>query len=139
MTEVSAAQLALAVVGELGGREDARSLETLGIHPRLTLHAATALANLDAWEGRLSLLRLLNQTNGDARVSVIDRLLPHTTQPAVRLALLRDALPGLDPICAREVAPDIAAACDARGVADDPKAADDLRRAARDVLRAATA
>lgn len=137
VTEVGAATLAAAIVGEIGGAEDARSLETLGRHPALTLHAATALANLDAMEGRMALLRLLHATSGEARVHVIDRLLAHARQPAVRTALLRDALPGLDGPSAREVAPDIAAACDAKGIAEDPKCAEDLRAAARQVLRAA--
>jgi hypothetical protein len=41
-------------------------------------------------------------------VLVIDRLLPHVREPAVRLALVRDAFTGLDETHAREIAPAVA-------------------------------
>lgn len=130
------AELALAVIGAVGRKEDAEMLEVAARHPSLTLHAATALSNLDHWQGRASLLRLLTATNGAERVVVIDRLLPHVREPAVRLALVRDALTGLAPEHAREVAPDIAAMLDVKSLADDPRAPAELRAGARAVLAA---
>jgi hypothetical protein len=129
-------QLALAVLGAMGKKEDADLLETAARHPAFTLHAATALSNLDHWQGRASLLRLLAQTNGAERVVVIDRLLPHVREPAVRLALVRDALTGLAPEHAREVAPDIAAMLDVKSLAEDPKTPAAIRDGARAVLAA---
>jgi len=129
-------ELALAVLGAIGRKEDAEALETVGRHPAFTLHAATALSNLDHWQGRASLLRLLVATNGAERVVVIDRLLPHIREPAVRLALVRDALTGLAPEHAREVAPDIAAMLDVKSLAEDAKAPADIRAGARAVLAA---
>jgi len=129
-------ELALAVLGAVGRKEDADALETAARHPAFTLHAATALSNLDHWQGRASLLRLLTATNGAERVLVIDRLLPHVREPAVRLALVRDALTGLAPEHAREVAPDIAAMLDVKSLADDPKTPADIRAGARAVLAA---
>lgn len=127
-------RLAAAFVGELGGRADVDALEVLAAHPALVLHGATALSNLRDREGRAALLRLLHVHRGEARLVVIDRLLPHAAEPAVRLALVRDALVGLDDALAREVAPDIARLCDAAATADDPRAADDVRAGARSVL-----
>jgi hypothetical protein len=129
-------ELALAVLGAVGRKEDADMLETAARHPAFTLHAATALSNLDHWQGRASLLRLLAATNGAERVVVIDRLLPHIREPAVRLALVRDALTGLAPEHAREVAPDIAAMLDVKSLADDPKVPAEIRAGARAVLAA---
>ena len=134
---VGALQLAAAFVGELGDEDDVAALERVAVHPRLTLHGATALSNLRPWQARLALLRLLTTTTGDARVLVIDRLLPHVGQPAVRLALVRDALRGLAPEHAHEVARDIASACRAKDLADDKGVADDVREGARAVLAAA--
>src|SRR6185503_7909124 len=94
-----------------GTKDDVAALETLARHPAFTLHAATALSNLDHWTARAALLRLLTTTHGATRVIVIDRLLPHIRQPAIRLALVRDALVGLDAASAAEVAKDIAAMC----------------------------
>jgi hypothetical protein len=132
-------ELAVAVLGAIGRKEDAEALEIVARHPAFTLHAATALSNLDHWQGRASLLRLLTQTNGAERVVVIDRLLPHLREPAVRLALVRDALTGLAPEHAREVAPDIAAMLDVRSLADNPKTPEDIRAGARAVLAACPA
>jgi hypothetical protein len=127
-------ELAAAILGSMGTKDDAADLETLARHPALTLHAVTALANLDHWQGRLALLRLLSTTNGAERVIVIDRLLPFIREPAVRLALVRDALVGLAPEHAAEVAADIAALCDVKGCVDDPKAGEDVKAGARLVL-----
>ena len=129
-------ELALAVLGAVGRKEDAEALELAARHPAFTLHAATALSNLDHWQGRASLLRLLTLTGGAERVVVIDRLLPHVREPAVRLALVRDALTGLAPEHAREVAPDIAAMLDVKSLAEDPKAPEAIRAGARAVLAA---
>jgi hypothetical protein len=129
-------ELATAVLGASGTKDDVAALETLARHPSFTLHAATALSNLDHWQGRASLLRLLAATNGAERVVVIDRLLPHIREPAVRLALVRDALTGLAPEHAREVAPDIAAMLDVKSLAEDPKAPAEIRAGARAVLAA---
>jgi hypothetical protein len=129
-------ELAAAVLGAAGRDEDAAVLETLARHPAFTLHAATALSNLAHWHGRAALLRLLTTTNGASRVLVIDRLLPHVREPAVRLALVRDALVGLAPEHAREVAPDIAAMCTVQDCIDDPEAPADLKAGARAVLAA---
>jgi hypothetical protein len=129
-------ELAAAVLGAAGKKEDAEILEALGHHPAFTLHAATALSNLAHWQGRAALLRLLTTTQGDSRVLVIDRLLPHVREPAVRLALVRDALTGLSPEHAREVAADIAALCTVQDCIDDPDAPADLKAGARAVLAA---
>lgn len=131
-------ELAAAVLGAAGTKEDAEVLETLARHPAFTLHAATALSNLAHWEGRASLLRLLRLGDGPSRVIVIDRLLPHVREAAVRLALVRDALVGLAPEHAREVATDIAALCTVKDCIDDPTAPDDLKAGARLVLEHAT-
>lgn len=132
-------RLAAAFVGELGDEDDLPALETIARHPALTLHGATALANLRSWHGRLALLRLLTTTGGEQRVLVIDRLLPHAGQAAVRLALVRDALPGLSPEHAREVARDIAEVCRCRELAGDASIAAEVRDGARTVLAAAEA
>ncbi len=129
-------ELAAAVVGAVGTKDDVAALEALARHPAFTLHAATALSNLDHWTGRAALLRLLTTTDGAQRVVVIDRLLPHVAQPAVRLALVRDAVVGLAPEHAREVAKDIAAMCTVQQCLDDPDAPQDLKRGARAVLAA---
>lgn len=134
---IGALRLAAAFVGELGDEGDAAPLERLAAHPLLTLHGATALSNLRPWRARLALLRLLTTTTGDQRVLVIDRLLPHVGQPAVRLALVRDALRGLAPEHVREVARDIASACKAKDLVDDTSVAEDIREGARAVLAAA--
>lgn len=138
-TGTGAVRLAAAVVGELGEKEDAAALEALGVHPSLTLHAATALANLKHVEGRSALLRLLHGTSGAGRVVVIDRLLAFVGTPAVRLALVRDALTGLDDEFAREIAPAIAEWCDVRGAADDPSAGAEVRAGARRILELSAA
>jgi hypothetical protein len=132
-------ELAAAVVGAAGRKEDAVILETLARHPAFTLHAATALSNLAHWQGRASLLRLLTHLDGEQRVVVIDRLLPHIREPAVRLALVRDALKGLAPEHAREVASDIATLCTVQDCIDDPDAPEDLKAGARMVLAACEA
>jgi hypothetical protein len=135
--DVGSLRLAAAFVGELGGAEDVESLEVLAAHPRLALHAVTALAVLRPWQARLALLRVLAGASGEHRILVIDRLLPHAGQAAVRLALVRDALGGLTPDEAREVAADIAAVCRCRELADDPSVTADVRAGARAVLGAA--
>jgi len=127
-------ELAAAVLGAVGTKEDVETLETLARHPAFTLHAATALSNLDHWRARAALLRLLSTTDGASRVIVIDRLLPHVREPAVRLALVRDALVGLAPEHAAEVAKDIAAMCTVQDCIDDPSAPQDLKRGARLVM-----
>ncbi len=129
-------QLACAVLGAVGDDADIEALEALARHPAFTLHAATALSNLASWKARAALLRLLASTDGAERVLVIDRLLPHVREPAVRLALVRDALRGLAPEHAREVAADIAALCDVRSCVDDPSAPEEVRAGARLVLAA---
>ncbi|MCG3136119.1 MAG: hypothetical protein HMLKMBBP_03947 [Planctomycetes bacterium] len=134
-----AVRLAAAVVGELGEREDVADLETLAAHPELTLHCATALANLRSQDGRAALLRLLHRTAGAERIVVIDRLLAFVTLPAVRLALVRDALAGLDESSAREIAPAIAEACDVRSAAGDPSAGAEVRAGARRILELCSA
>ncbi len=131
-------ELAAAVLGAAGTKDDAEVLETLAQHPAFTLHAATALSNLAHWEGRASLLRLLRLDDGPSRVLVIDRLLPHVREAAVRLALVRDALVGLAPEHAREVATDIAVLCTVKDCIDDPGAPEDLKAGARLVLTHAT-
>lgn len=133
-TSVGTVQLALALLGEAGGRRDAAVMQELGVHPRLTLHAATALGNLRDTAGVEALLRLLHVTDGEARVVVVDRLLAHTRLPAVRVALLRDALVGLDTELARELAPYVAEACAAEAVAADESRPEELRAGARNVL-----
>lgn len=127
-------RLAAAFVGELGGADDAPRLETVAGHPRFVLHGATALANLRAREGRAALLRVLHLHTGEDRLTVIDRLLPHAGEPAVRLALVRDALVGLDDARAREVAPDIARLCDVRTWVEDARTPEDVRTGGRRVL-----
>lgn len=135
--EPGTVELAAAVLGAAGTEEDADALEALARHPAFTLHAATALSNLAHWRGRAALLRLLSATDGASRVVVIDRLLAHVREPAVRLALVRDALRGLDPESAREVAGAIAESCAVRECLDDPAAPEDLKAGARLVLAAA--
>jgi hypothetical protein len=127
-------ELAAAVLGAVGTKDDVDVLETLARHPAFTLHAATALSNLAAWQGRAALLRLLTTTDGDERVTIIDRLLPHVREPAVRLALVRDALRGLAPEHAVQVAGDIAAMCTVQDCLDDPTAPADVKAGARLVL-----
>jgi hypothetical protein len=129
-------RLAAAFVGELGDEEDVEALTAVARHPALALHGTTALANLRPWRARLALLRLLAETTGEQRVLVIDRLLPHAGQPAVRLALVRDAVTGLSPEHAREVAADIAEICRCRELADDASVTADVRAGARAVLAA---
>jgi hypothetical protein len=131
-------ELAAAVLGAAGTTDDVETLELLARHPALTLHAATALSNLDHWQARAALLRLLSLADGPSRVIVIDRLLPHVREAAVRLALVRDALVGLAPEHAREVASDIAAMCTVKDCIDDPDAPEALKAGARLVLEHAT-
>lgn len=130
-------RLAAAFVGELGDAGDVAPLERAACHPGLELHCVTALANLRPWQARLALLRVLASKRGAGRVLVIDRLLPHAGEAAVRLALVRDALPGLSPDEARDVAPAIADLCRCADLADDASADAALRAAARAVLAAA--
>ena len=127
-------RIAAAFVGELGGAEDAGDLETVARHPSFVLHGATALSNLRSRRGREALLRVLHAHTGDERVTVIDRLLPHALEPAVRLALVRDALTGLDDAHARQVAPDIARLCNVRSWLDSARTPDDVREGGRRVL-----
>jgi hypothetical protein len=134
-SHVSTVCLAAAILGQLGDSFDIPSLETIAVHPALALHGATALAVHGRGPALAALLRLLDRSEGDQRVLVIDRLLPHTRQPAVRLALVRDALKGLSPQQAREVAADIAATCDVDAVLADEGAPEDLRAGAREVRR----
>jgi len=134
---VGALRLAAAVLGAVGASDDAAALETIAVHPALTLHGATALANLNHWEGRASLLRLLSRVGGAERVLVIDRLLPFVREPAVRLALVRDAFTGLDAEHAREVAPAVVDALDLAAWLDEPRTSDELRAAARRILELA--
>ena len=54
----------------------------------------------------------------------------------MRLALVRDALRGLAPEHAREVAGDIAAMCDVEACLTDPAAPEDVKAGARAVLAA---
>lgn len=127
-------RLLVAVLGAVGGREDAAVIETAAVHPAFTLHGATALANLSHWEGRAALLRLLSRVHGAERVVVIDRLLPFVREPAVRLALVRDAFQGLAEPHAREIAP---AVVDALQLADwlaEPRTPPELRAAAERIL-----
>jgi len=131
---VGALRLLAAVLGAVGTREDAAALETIAVHPAFTLHGATALANLDHWEGRASLLRLLSRVHGAERVLVIDRLLPFVREGAVRLALVRDAFVGLDDESAREIAPAVVDALDLAAWLDEPRTSEELRGAARVVL-----
>ena len=127
-------ELAVAVLGATGTAADAETLEALARNAAFNLHAVTALSNLEPWQGRAALLRLLVTTDGDLRVNVIDRLLPHVREPAVRLALVRDALTGLDDAHAAEVAPDIAAMCDVKACLTDENATPDVRAGARNVI-----
>ncbi len=130
-------RLACAILGAFGDRMDVAALEVVAVHPSLTLHGATALANLHHPDAYAALLRLLSRTEAEPRVIVIDRLLALTGHAVVRLALLRDALPGLPEPLAREVAPDISERCDAAGIAADERQAEDVRAGAREVLRLA--
>lgn len=132
-----ALRLAVAFVGELGGAADVPALATVARHPRFALHAVTALTILRTLDARMAMLRLLAETDGEHRVLVIDRLLPHVRQPAVRLALVRDALTGLAAEHARDVAPAIAEACRCRELAEDAGIEPSIRDAARAVLAAA--
>mgnify|MGYP001325406962 CR=1 FL=1 len=127
-------RLLVAILGAVGTQEDVPPLELVAAHPALTLHGATALANLQHWEGRAALLRLLSRTDGDARVVVIDRLLPFVREPAVRLALVRDAFRGLDDAHARAIAPAVADCVDLRAMLGDARTPDELRRCAEHVL-----
>ncbi len=129
-----ALRLAAALLGAVGDKSDVEGLETVAAHPSFTLHGATALANMSNRAALGALLRLLTRTDGDARVIVIDRLLAHIREPAVRLALLRDALTGLDDRPASEIAPAIVQAMDVRSIATDSAAPDDLRAAADRLL-----
>lgn len=131
-------ELATAVLGASGTKDDVAALEALARHPAFTLHAATALSNLDHWQARAALLRLMTTTAGATRVTVIDRLLPHVREPAIRLALVRDALVGLDDASAGQVAKDIAAMCTVQDCIDDPDAPEDLKAGARLVMRHAS-
>lgn len=133
-TQPGTVELAVAILGATGTAADVETLEALARHPAFSLHAVTALSNLEPWQGRAALLRLLVTTDGDLRVNVIDRLLPHVREPAVRLALVRDALTGLDDAHAEEVAPDIAAMCDVKACLTDEKATPDVRAGAQNVL-----
>ena len=132
-----ALELAVAVLGAFGTKEDVPILETVARHPEMTLHGATALAMLEHWHGRAALLRLLSATSNDSRETVIDRLLPHAGQPAVRLALVRDALEGLDPELAHELARDIAEHCRVREWLGERRVPDDVRAACRRLLERA--
>lgn len=134
---VGTLQLAAAVIGAVGERRDVPALETIAAHPALALHGVTALANLRHRDGRAALLRLLSRTQGETRVLVIDRLLAHCREPAVRLALVRDAFVGLEDEHAREVAPAVAATLDLAQWLEQPRVPDDLRQAARHILRLA--
>ena len=130
-------RLLAAMLGAVGGREDAPALESMAVHPAFTLHAATALANLGHWEGRASLLRVLTAVQGPERVLVIDRLLPHVREPAVRLALVRDGFTGLDEMHAREIAPAVVDALELEAWLDEPRTQEELREAARRILQLA--
>jgi len=138
-TRAGTLRLAAAVLGAVGGREDAGELECIAVHPAFTLHAATALANLDHWEGRAALLRLLSRVGGAERVLVIDRLLAFVREPAVRLALVRDAFTGLDEEHAREIAPAVADTLRLADWLDEPRTPDELKDAARRILALAGA
>jgi len=129
--------LLAAVLGAVGGRDDVPAIESAAVHPAFTLHAATALANLSHWEGRAALLRLLSQVGGEERVLVIDRLLPFVREPAVRLALVRDAFTDLAEEHAREIAPAVADALTLEGWLDEPRTPDELKAAARRILELA--
>jgi hypothetical protein len=132
-----AVRLAVAVLGAAGDRHDLAALAALGAHPALTLHVATALANLglNLRDARLALLQLMHRTDGAGRVIVIDRLLMFVGEPTVRLALIRDALVGLAPEHAREVADAIYTSCNVEQGLRDPEASAELRAGARLVLQ----
>jgi len=129
-----ALRLATALLGAVGGKPDVPDLETVAAHPSFPLHGVTALANMTTRDALGALLRLIARTEGDARVLVIDRLLAHVREPAVRLALVRDALTGLDDHLAREVAPAIVESMDVRTLASDGAAPEDLRAGAQRLL-----
>ncbi len=133
-TRPGALRLAVAVIGAVGGREDAVDLELVAAHPAFTHHGATALANLAHREGRAALLRLLSRVGGAERVLVIDRLLPFVREPVVRLALVRDAFTGLGEEHAREIAPAVAETLGLRAWIDEPRTSEELRAAARRIL-----
>ncbi len=135
--EPGTARLAGAILGAVGERADVEALETLAVHPALTLHMVTALANLRHADGRLALLRLLSRTDGEARAVVIDRLLAFVHEPSVRLALVRDAFRGLDDATCRELAPAITSAMDVAGLAADEGAPAELREPAQRLMRLA--
>jgi len=126
--------LVSAVLGAVGVREDAAALEIVAVHPNVTLHGATALANVSHWEGRAALLRLLSRVDGAERVLVIDCLLPFVREGAVRLALVRDAFTGLDEPHAAAIAPAVVDTLDLAAWLDEPRTSDDLREAARRIL-----
>jgi len=134
---VGALRLLAAVLGAVGASDDAAALELIASHPALTLHGATALANLNHWEGRASLLRVLSRVNGAERVLVIDRLLPFVREPAVRLALVRDAFIGLGDEYAREIAPAVVDRLDLASWLDEERTSEELRAAARHILHLA--
>jgi hypothetical protein len=127
-------RLLAAVLGAVGKRDDAEVLETVALHPAFTLHGATALANLSHWQGRAALLRVLSRVHGAERVLVIDRLLPFVGEPAVRLALVRDAFTGLAEDHAREIAPAVAETLQLEGWLAEERTPEDLREAARRIL-----
>lgn len=132
----SAVRLAAAVLGATGDSRDVAVLEPLGVHPALTLHVVTALANLGlvVRDARLALLRLMHVLHGAERVLAIDRLLAFVGEPAVRLALVRDALRGLEPGHAHEVAGAIYTACNVEQGLRDVESSPELREGARLVM-----
>jgi len=129
-------ELAAALLGAAGDTSDVPCLEAMAVHPALALHASTALANVgnQSQAGRAALLRLLHTADGAARVLVIDRLFAFLWEPAVRIALVRDAVRGLDPEHARQVAGDIARICAVDTIVDDPDAPEEMREGARLLL-----
>lgn len=135
-SSVRAVSLAVAFLGASGDRTDAPVLEDLAVHPALCEVSGAALTFLaDRARGALeSLLRLLHRSASRERVIVIRGLLHFAHLPIVRLALIRDALHGMEPEHAREVADDIYHVCNVEQGLEDPQATEALREGARLVL-----
>jgi len=134
---VSAVKLGIAVLGAAGDRTDVPLLEELAVHTTLCHYGVTALANLGMSNraGTGALLRLLHKTASAERVIVIDRLLWFVKEPAVRFALVRDGLRGMEPDDAREVADAIYDSCRVEQGMDDEAASPEVREGCALILQ----
>jgi hypothetical protein len=136
-SSVPAVKLGIAVLGAAGDRTDVPLLEELAVHPMLCHYGVTALANLGMSNraGTGALLRLLHKTASAERVIVIDRLLWFVKEPAVRFALVRDGLRGMEPADAREVADAIYDSCRVEQGLDDEASPPEVREGCALILK----